>query len=471
MSNRMIKHLGKSGSGGAGNLHAFFCGAILGFGVLFQANAVLAAPGIAVLAVDASGNEKDEQILLEVAEATRVHMAAQGGEVLSAAQTKKRMLQLGVGKGFDIEALKLRVQAAENAYRTLDFERSIDILESVVRDLASDAAFSEQKQSLLEAARLNLVKRLLGLAGNHETGRAETKLGERARAHLVDALRGNPTLALEPSRYNPRMRRLLEGARIEVQKNGKGGLAVTSQPAGATVFLEGRPIGITPLRLPETIPFGRYRFWASLGESRSVTRWLDIGAAKAEVELDLAFEGALWPAGPGLRPVKGRVINEKVAAKVGALLEVKEVILVGTANYDDVHWLYGAVYRAGDGETSRRGAVRIASGSTSPTAHEVGQLSRFLLEGDARSVREDAVPATVLPSATGPGTWMVVKDQSKPKIAGEVEEVEPPSGFLLTGIAVGTGVGLVLAVGVAATVAVVIWPVEAQAGSFDLVVR
>ncbi len=115
--------------------------------------------------------------------------------------------------------------------------------------------------------------------------------------------------------------------------------------------------------------------------------------------------------------------------------------------------------------------MRIASGSTSPTAQQVGQLSRFLLKGDARSVREDAVPATVLPSVTGPGTWMVVKDQSKPKIAGEVEEVEPPSGFLLTGIAVGTGVGLVLAVGVAATVAVVIWPVEAQAGSFDLVVR
>ena len=451
--------------------------------VLLGASASSAKP-LAVLAVDAgdAGGDANKEHLLQVADVMRAHMQRQGGEVLDAKVTRERLLTLGVGKGFDLDALKQRVQAAEDAYRALDFERSIDILEGVVRDLSTDAAYTLDKQELLETARLSLVKRLVGLAGNHETGRAETDFGKRAKGHLVNALRANPTLALDPSRYDPKMRRLLEGARFQLQEKGSGSLTVQSRPQGATVYLEGRPIGVTPLRLPDGIAYGRYRFWASLDESRSVTRWIDISATEAQVELDLAFEGALWPQGPGLKPVKGRVINEAVAAKVGALLDVKELILVGTASYDEARWLYGAVYRAGDGETSRRGAVRIGSDGDVPTAKEVAQLARFLMQGDGRSVNADAVPSSVLPGAKEPGKWMVVQDM-RPKptpttskaSSDTVDEAEAGASgttFIIAGVAVGTGVGLVVAAGIGTAVAIA-YGMQQQdtVGQFDVVVN
>lgn len=431
---------------------------------LVLATAGSSEPAVAVLAVDATrtgGEATDPQ---SAAAAVREKLKAQGAVVLSADETTGRLRSLGVGKGYELASLRQRLQAAEDAFAALDTGRSIEILEGVLRDLANDADFSTDKQALLEKSRIRAAARLMGLAGPDEKGAGNTPLGKRALSHLVDALRANPSLALSPKEHPPKLRRLLDLARAELSKEGLGGLSVDSTPEGATVYIEGRPVGLTPLRLLESTPRGRYRMWVALDEARSATRWIEVGADTARVEVDLAFEGSLWPEGPGLRPVRGQTIDEAVAARVGALAGVEVIVLVGYANYDGARWLYGAVFSTSKQQTMRRGAVRVSGESASDAA--IDTLTAFLWKGEADALNASAVPASVLPSYGTTRTQAAAAAEGSeplPEAASDEGDLMP---WVLGGsVAAGVGLAALTAGGIA------LWVVAnppAPTGRFDL---
>lgn len=400
--------------------------------------AMLAVPaaaqeGIAVLAVDTSAQGDATGDPSPAAEAVRLELSKRGARVISQDETRVRLHSLGVETRFELSAYEARLQAAEDAYAALDTERSLEILGAVLRDLSSDADVSNEKQQLLERSRVRAAARLMALAGPSEKGEADTPLGKRALSHLVAALRTNPTLVLSEQEHPPKMRRLHARAQAAMQRQGLGGLSVETTPAGATVYVEGRAVGVTPLRLTKALPHGRHRVWVALDDARSVTRWVEVGDELARLEIDLAFEGALWGGGPGVRPVLGQTIDEGVAAKVTALLGVEQLVLVGFASYDDARWLYGAVYDghspARPRQAARRGAVRLSQDA--PSEEDVARLSGFLWSGDGVSLDATAVPQTVLPSE--------VEERVASAETSNEEERDEPGPLLWAGIGVGAG--------------------------------
>ncbi len=374
-------------------------------GPLFLLALALASPAaaqdsVAVLAVDTSALTPSAGDPVVPAEAIREELTKAGVTVLSAGDTSRRLRSMGISGSYSLDTYNARLQDAEDAYAALDTQRSIEILEAVLQDLASDADFSPEKQTLLERSRVRAAERLMGLAGPDEKGEGATPLGQRARSHLVAALRTNPSMALSQQEHPPKLHRLLARAQETLAAGGQGTLRVESVPAGAAVFVEGREVGRTPLSV-EALPRGRHRVWLTLEPTRSVTRWVEVGPQPVELEVDLAFEGALWSSGPGLRPVSGQTINEAVASKVAALLGASELVLVGFASYDDARWLYGVVYGSEEGtarQTVRRGAVRLAAAA--PSDDDIARLGGFLWSGEGGTLDPAAVPASVLPGGS-----------------------------------------------------------------------
>lgn len=399
---------------------------------------------IAVLAVDTSALGPSAGDPLPAADAVRRELSETGVVVLTADDTARRLRSLGLARSFALSTYEARLRAAEDAFAALDTERSLELLEEALADLAADAEPTPEKQALLESSRVRAAERLMALAGTSEQGDAATTHGQRALAHFVAALRVNPALALSQAEHPPKMHRLLAKAREAVTAAGRGRLSVTSTPSEATVYVEGKPAGTTPTELE--LPRGSHRVWVALDDARSVTRSVEVGEAPVAIDVDLTFEGALWATGPGLRPVRGQTLTEGVAAKVANLLGVGQLVLVGFASYDEARWLYGAVYSTSERQTVRRGAVRLTSAA--PSAEDIERLGAFLWSGDGLSVDPSAVPQSVLPGDAG------AVATREPEGGGAVDDDEGLGGALLwTGVGVGAGALVLGAVGAGAIAA------------------
>jgi hypothetical protein len=330
--------------------------------------------------------------------------------------TLGRRLQGPVGNPVDIAVQKAAAGAADVAFNALDHERSVALLDDVIGQLEGDRDFSVAKAALLEVSRITCAQRLLGLAGPAETGNGETKNGTRARAHLAHVLRANPNLVLDASRYPPKLRSLFSKASDDVKAAGQGGISVRSSPAGATVFLEGRALGVTPLSVAGVVPVGRHRLWLELespgGPRRSVTRVVDVEAGvPLPVEIDVGFEGSLVPAGPGLTPVVP--FSTGAWQRLAGFVDVDVVVAVGVSE--------GRVWGL-----SAEAAGVIRQGNVD--ADHLEELAAFLRGGAGGSVAAGGVPASVF-------------------VAPVVAPEEPEGEFPWLAVGIGAGVAAVVAAG------------------------
>ena len=373
---------------------------------LVLAAASARAERFAVLPVDAGDGG---EVPVRAAAAVRASLEKGDLEVLAIEPTRAVFVDYLRRGGAELATYQKRLDQAEAALSALDEASSLKILELLITDLAADPEFSREKHALLELSRLKLAARLVGLAGAKETGKGETENGKRARALLVDALHANPKLTPSRDDFPPRFHLLFDKARTEIAALGTGGMNVDSRPQGATVIVEGRDVGKTPLTLGnDMLTKGSYRVWVESGGARSVPQVLEVSDRVTPVFVDLAFEGALWADGPGLRPLAGNTIDEEVAKKVGRFLGVDTLLLVGRARYDDdAEWLWGAAFTVADGTTARRGAVRIGDESSLEAASVT--LASFLGRGEERGIEDRPLPPSVLPppkrnSVVGPMT-------------------------------------------------------------------
>jgi hypothetical protein len=387
------------------------------------------AAKVAVLAWR-EGNTSDSALANDV----RASMPAlRSGDVVLDADTLRRALRGPVAEPVSLVAIKTTLAAAEEAFAAVEHERAVSLIESAIGDLEHDADFSVEKHEILQAAHLRCARLLLGLAGPKETGRAETPQGVKARAHLEAALRTDPTLALDPTSTPPKLRSLLGLAAAEVKKHGYGAIAVTSSPAGATVFADGRALGLTPLTTADTLARGPYRIWVSVpqAEYRSFARVVQVGDAPAALAIDLGVEGAAWPEGPGLSMPVMPLHPQDVRA-LAALVGADEVVVTGT------HAERGfVVVFTADGEVRR-------SGDLAPTATGQ-QVAAFVVNGTAAEV----TPAPVFPEFYSP-------------VAVTTEDVADSGPWL------GIGLGVGAAVVAAGAVGAVLYFTRTQVGTFDL---
>jgi len=400
----------------------------------------------AVLPVDATRID-GEPAPVDAAEALRARLMTNGVAVLPIAEIAKRFAdEGGVATSADVQRT---LSEAEAAYQAVDPERSVALLEKAVVALTSASTVSSTDAALLEDIRVRTAVRLLAVAGPDETGNGESAQGGRAKVHLMDALRANPTLALDAARHPPKVRRLLDEARLALAKAGTAGLTVDSTPDGATVVVEGRALGKTPLALEGALAPGRYRVWVEREGARSRTRFVDVKKGGAPIAIDLAFEGALSPKGPSLAPLPGETVDERLAARVGTLLGVESLVLCGVARFDDARWLYAVVFDVAGGRAERRGAVRVKGDA--PADDEIDALAAFLGErapADARPVPNAILPLKVVATSAPPSTTdALAEDASVSRAAASTSEPEDeglPLGLI--GLAAGGGAVVVVVV-------------------------
>jgi len=303
--------------------------------------------------------------------------------------------------GKAIDGYKARVEEAERALASLEQEKSLEILEGVIRELSADPDFTSEKQVLLERWRQKLAARLMGLAGSKETGRAETPYGKRARGVLLDALRTNPKLAPSHDEFPPRFFVAIDGARDELHKLGTGGLNVDSTPRGATVLVEGRNVGTTPLLLGnDVLARGSYRMWLEAGDVTTPARVVQVGARTTPVVVDMTLEGALWVQGAGLHPFLGTAVDERTVAKVGRWFDVGTVVLVGATSGDQGSWLWTAIVHVANEKVVRHGSTQLSAAGRVDDA--AATLAGFVLRNETGGISNRPLPALVLPEPVSP---------------------------------------------------------------------
>ncbi|HEY1099700.1 MAG TPA: PEGA domain-containing protein, partial [Myxococcota bacterium] len=277
---------------------------------------------------------------------------------------------------------------------------------------------------------------LVGSAGPAETGKAETPQGQRARAHLERALKNDPTLTLDPASTPPKMRALLQLASEAVKAGGHGGMSVASTPAGMTVYLDGRALGLTPMTTAaDSIPAGPYRLWLAAPSSsssssssnggtftaRSFARVVDIGEIPLEVDINVVVEGAIDADAVSLvTPIQPLTPPE--VRRLVQLSGAQELVVAGrhdghrfVAVFDD----QGTVVRHGVVDDAIEGAAAVDA----MASYAAGQGSS--------NVRDEAIAADVY------GLQLVAAGDAP------VDDAGPPWAL----IGIGAGVGAVVVAG------------------------
>ncbi|MFZ9888339.1 MAG: PEGA domain-containing protein [Myxococcota bacterium] len=400
----------------------------------------------AVLVVGAEGASPAAAGQLSAyAEQVRTSLRQRSFVVMSTEETTSRMGLLGAGGVQPIKEHEERLRRAEDAFASLELDRSVVLLEEALRLLAEDGSPDLDKQRLLEASRVRAAVRLLGLAGLEENGEGRTPLGQRALAHLMAALRTNPGLTLSEREHPPKVRRLLARAQETLARDGRGSLQVVSSPQGAVVVVEGRALGVTPLTLTDALPTGRYRVWTTLAPAESAVRWVRVDGDSEPLRFDLAFEGLLWPEGSGIRPTRGLVVDQRFVDKLGALLGVSEVVLVGLGEHERAPWLYVVACTAGQRSEPWVSVAKVGDaidwermlpGVRGPTDESFLSPSRF----------------SPLRSIIPPALWPLLRDETA-HAEQQVLEHDRRGPILWGSI----GVGFVLVVGAAAATGTALW--------------
>ncbi len=287
----------------------------LSLALLPSATAVLAVAG-------------DHDATIE-AQQIRYRLIASGEEVLADTELKARLFPLDAGRRDTAFEEAERVMAsAERLAAEGELEAAAAQLEQAVAALDGAPSPTEASAALEERLRMQAANWRLGLAGPEETGRGESPEGRAALQLLTEALVRHPTLALDAARYPPRMRRLLEQARVELSEVGLGELRVTSSTSGARVFVDGRALGTTPLDVAGALPLGRHRLWLEQDGGRSATRDVVLTDDKAVIDVDVAFEASVRSSLPAIAAGAEVPLTHARRVRLATVVDADEVVMV-----------------------------------------------------------------------------------------------------------------------------------------------
>lgn len=235
-------------------------------------------------------------------------------------------------------------------------------------------------------------------------------------------LRIDPSFALDPDAYPPSTLQAFEAVRKEVTRAKKATLVVQSTPAGASVFVDGKELGKTPLKL-ELVP-GSYRLGLMQDGRVSFRKPVEVKDLRREttLQVDMAFEGAVSQQ----PPLCVSAADDDQARKLGALMVADEVIVVRNAATPGNPPYVTAVLYDASGHQSRNGGA-------GPEA--IGNLATFIVTGEQREgVHKGTTPPApevVAVTTTSPddakATLEPKKDSAPAPRLQPSREPEPPA--------------------------------------------
>ncbi|MCB0271843.1 MAG: PEGA domain-containing protein [Bdellovibrionales bacterium] len=141
-------------------------------------------------------------------------------------------------------------QQGKLAYQNLDIENSVDYFRKAER-LYKDTLWDEESFNAYRTTKFQLAQSFLALNRYDE---AQIQMNE---VMLLDPDRNEKKLSSKF--YSPQVRKLYQDVFEEFQNKEKGDVILQSDPQGASVFLDGKKIGVTPASI-KNIPVGKHYF-------------------------------------------------------------------------------------------------------------------------------------------------------------------------------------------------------------------
>jgi hypothetical protein len=279
---------------------------------------------------------------------------------------------LGQGSGATESELDRAYGGALAVAQNGEFESSLRTLRAIVEDLESmpetEESYYQWKRGLLRLAHSALA--------SNEPREAELAFGKLARVE--------PGLQPDADQFSPGFRKRFEEAKSRVRALPRRKLTVTAQGRSGTVFVNGKPMGTTPVTV--TLPSGSYRVGGAAGVLRVPSFRVDLGQEDGAVVLDFALAGSLrMNAGPGLAlSGPGRADG---LVRAGAWLGVDKLLVVSRTEEGQAQFLVGSIYDVLRGALMREGSVRMVAGGV-PSIN-LSALAAFLLHGQSsREVKD-----------------------------------------------------------------------------------
>ncbi len=329
----------------------------------------LSAEKFAVLAVGdlSAGPDGD---LTELTHQLRAACRDRVPNVLDSAAMRARLV--GHTSGASESELDRAYGGALAVYQNGEFDSALRTLRAIVEDLESlpetDESYFQWKRALLQ----------LGVAANASKDTRELE------AALAKVARVEPNLLPDPDQFSPGFRKRFEEVKAKVRNLARRKLTVSAEGRQGMVFVNGKPMGISPLAI--LLPSGVYRVGGAAGTLRVPSFRVDLEQEDRSVVLDFALADSLrLNAGPGLAVSATGRANAVVRA--GAWLGVDKLIVVTRSEEGQAHFLVGAIYDVLRGSLLREGSVRMVAGGV-PSVN-LSALAAFLLTGQSsREVKE-----------------------------------------------------------------------------------
>lgn len=304
--------------------------------VVGGAGAAQAAPRTLVVG---AGECRDGVLLGSVADFQTRARGVLGVELL---EHEAAVSQLRPQPTRSLDELKREIEQARSLVYGAEYERALSMMRDVLTGL-------ERTPPTEEGLWATTVEALMLVAQIHKSVERIRDSNEAFRR----ILRVEPQFQADTNIWPPRTIRTLEGARRDLRRAKKGVLQVaTLSGSGASVFVDGREVGKTPLRVE--LPRGTYRLSLVSGDEVSFPREVKVDG-EVLVQVDLAFEGSVRAQVPLCLPGAQDVVALRLAAAVGAdrLVVLRSATQAGGPSY-----LTGVLYEVARGERVRNAGVR-----------------------------------------------------------------------------------------------------------------
>ena len=172
----------------------------------------------------------------------------------------------GPGSGVQDVALEELQRQADLEFQAGELTQAVASYQRLIAELTNVDKPSLKQAKWLERLRLQTASKRMAFETKDEASKDDVE------NLLAAAFKANPHLELPPSKYPPALRSRFARMRARVTKNARVPLFVSTQPQGATVYVEGLKVGLTPLKLLDKLYDGTYRIWVERNGVQSTTR-------------------------------------------------------------------------------------------------------------------------------------------------------------------------------------------------------
>lgn len=266
-----------------------------------------------------------------------------------------------------LEDIKLQLESARSLHYAGQGTRALELIER---------ALVELERASPEARPWPVTQTALEYQAHVQTTLDHPK-------EMMDALRRivrlDPTVKLDGDKYPPSVVAGVEQLKKELARGRKSTLLVRvdAGPA-ATVFIDGQPMGATPLKID--LPPGTYRISLSSPGMLSFPHRVEL-PRDSKLNIDLAFEGSL-----GIQvPLCLSGADDGSAIKLAQLVAAEKVIVLrNTAKRGAPPYLSGTLYDLSNGQRERGGSV---------TSELMPRLAKFLVTGKKDPTIDETGPA------------------------------------------------------------------------------